>query len=355
MVGGFTFDGVDIADIGLEYAPEQNNTFVYRPASYKISEQMFEAHDGGYYYGETVQPKEFVLRCIYEDQHILDGVIAKIYSVFRRGKTGRLVFKKRPWCWYTATVTNVDINQMTNYMNGTVTITLKAYYPFARTDYDTIPNNSEYEKDMLNNSGLMASSYSDTSFAPITEDTTILLYNPGTERAKTAIQIAGDVGEGVMIANATTGQNCRFVAISSETVSGNYYVQCDALNGQTIKTDGTVSEPGFIYHDQGFIELEPGYPAYRDIQVTCQQTYVKSNGMFNENMVGRYIYFADNSSAKIVRFEDTDTIVVDKTVTEAQNGKAQILLMNEIRVSSYPAGGSMNLTKLNFIFKPTFA
>lgn len=38
------------------------------------------------------------------------------------------------------------------------------------------------------------------------------LYNGGTEPAAVAIELAGDVGEGITIANVTTGQICSFVA-----------------------------------------------------------------------------------------------------------------------------------------------
>ena len=363
MIGGFTFNGIDIEDIGLTYAPDLSNTYVYKPSTYKPHEQVFDGHDGGYYYGNTLQPKDFVLRCIYEDQHVLNGVLTKLYSVFYRGKTGRLVFKKRPWCWYVATVTSVDIGQMTNYQNGIVTITLRAYYPFARTDYITIPEGSEDTASLLENSALLPESVwqNETSFAsanePITDGKEILLYNPGTERAKIAVRIAGDVDTGLMIANRTTGQNCRFVAITPEVCSGNKYVQCDSLNGQTILTNGTVSSPGFLYHDYGFIELEPGYPAYRDIDITIGEDgkTLKSDGKFNYDMVNRYVYFSDGTNAKIVNVTDDSTAGINKTVTTEKNGKAQILKMNELYISAYPNGGTINITKLDILFKPTFA
>jgi hypothetical protein len=38
------------------------------------------------------------------------------------------------------------------------------------------------------------------------------LYNGGTEPASVAIELAGDVGEGITITNVTTSQICSFVA-----------------------------------------------------------------------------------------------------------------------------------------------
>ena len=360
MTGGFTFDGTDIADLGLEYAPELNNTYIYKPASYKTHEQVFDGHHGGYYYGSTVQPKDFTLRCIYEGHKITDGFMTNLFHVFRRDKVGKLVFQKRPWCWYVATVMNVNIDQLLNFENGVVTITLRAHYPFARSDYSVIPENSEYETDMLKNSGMMPYGWQDTvSFASdqntITSDKTLLVYNPGTERAKVAVRIAGDVGTGVSLANVQTEQSMRFVAISRTTCPGSFYVQCDGLNGQTTLTNGRTSSPGFLYHDYGFIELEPGFPAYRNIPVEVYDNRtVTSEGLFTEDMLGRYIYFANGTHAKIQRIDNDSNLQVDQTVGSAESGAAQILLMNEIQVSASPSGGAFNIHKLDFIYHPTF-
>lgn len=59
MQGGFSFCGTDIADLGLEYVPETANTYVFAGSDYKIHEQVFDGHHGGYYYGSTVSPKVF--------------------------------------------------------------------------------------------------------------------------------------------------------------------------------------------------------------------------------------------------------------------------------------------------------
>ena len=94
-VGGFSFDGVDIKDIGLHYAPENANTYVYRPSAYELHEEAFAAHDGGYFYGTTVKPKDFVLRCYYEAKHIKDGIMRNTFDLFKRGRKGKLVFRER--------------------------------------------------------------------------------------------------------------------------------------------------------------------------------------------------------------------------------------------------------------------
>ena len=89
MQGGFSFCGTDIAELGLEYVPDNANTYVYAGSTYKVHEQAFDGHDGGYYYGVTTGIKPFTLRCIFEGSHINDGILTKVESFFRKGKTGR--------------------------------------------------------------------------------------------------------------------------------------------------------------------------------------------------------------------------------------------------------------------------
>ena len=113
MIGGFSFCGIDIADIGLEYAPDNDETYIYAPAESNIHEETFEGHDGGYSYGASREPKVFTLRCFYEDKHVAKGLMAKIFDLFRVGRKGLLIFKRRPWCYYYATVTaKPDITTM---------------------------------------------------------------------------------------------------------------------------------------------------------------------------------------------------------------------------------------------------
>ena len=65
MKGGFEFCDVDIADLNLEYAPENENTFVFAPAEVSSNFDAFDGHNGGYYYGSWTEPTEFVLRCFF--------------------------------------------------------------------------------------------------------------------------------------------------------------------------------------------------------------------------------------------------------------------------------------------------
>lgn len=359
MQGGFSFCGVDIAELGLEYAPDNANTYVFKASDYKLSEQVFDAHDGGYYYGETVQPKIFTLRCIYQDEHVNGGIISNVFRFFRRGRTGRLVFQKRPWVWYGATVVNVNVNQMMNYMNGLVTITLKAYYPFGRTDMEGYEEDYEYLDALKANSamlpdGVMPQTKVVEDGQELTTQTIVPLLNAGTERAAVAIEIAGDVGEGVIITNPSTGQKCSFVAMSKAvTTDAGKYVICDGLNGKTVLTNGTESELSYIYHDYGFIDLEPAYPIMRDVTVhyTAGSAAVQTDeAVFDEDSVGQYLYY-DGDWRKIASVISSKKANVLPSPSASGSEVTSMVRMNEIVITPV---ANMALTRLNFVYKHTF-
>ena len=358
MRGGFSFCGVDIAKWDLEYAPELTDTYVWGPAGYNVNDETFDAHDGGYFYGTTMKPKEFTLRCYYEEQHVNRGVLAKVTSFFYRGRTGRLVFKRRPWVWYNATVVNIDYSKMTNTENGIITISMKAYYPFARHDTLWMQEDPPNQADKEHNSALLSRDMTPGNkiiegSEELTEPKEFLLYNGGTEKAAVAIEIAGDVGEGVTIRNKTTGQSCGFVAMSKAlTTDAGKYIVCDSLNGKTMLTDGTNHELSFFYHDGGFIDLEPAFPIERNIEITTLQNsiIITSREKFDETMAGKYVWLK-NEWHKISKVLDESTAYIDEAMADAETVVTTIAGMNELIVEPK---STMSLTRLNLIYKPTF-
>lgn len=360
MKGGFSFRGVDIADLGLEYAPELEDTYVYRPARPVIHEQTFEGHDGGYFYGASREPKEFILRCIFEETVIDKGFLSKIQAFFKVGKAGRLIFKRRPWCFYYATITDYDDKEITNYLNGVIKITMKAYYPFARCDNFYTVRATPYHENLLANTALFESEamIPDNSFSDITTTKNIILGNPGSERAHVEVVASGTSGAGVVITNKTTKQAMRLVAMSNVKPGISKEVRVDGISGKTIVYDPLLqtSELAFLYHDYGFIELEPAFPAKRDVYIKYNEnsSTINTVNIMREDFVGQYIY-AGNEWHKIVNQPDSKTITIDNEHPLLISGehRTMIMLMNEIEIK--PDDANMNLTKLSFSFKPTFA
>lgn len=354
MKCGFSFCGVDIKTLGLEYVPELRDTYAYAPGETSIHDETYEGHTGGYFYGAWAEPKEFYLRCYFENKQIDHGVIARIYDLFRVGRAGKLIFTRRPWCYYNARVIKPVELDLTNYRNGLVLITMKAYFPYSRCDkmYD-----SSYDVQILNNTGLFDSEdkVPQTSFSNInSKNSRMVLANPGTEITPIAISISGDVKDGLCIENLTTKQKCTFVNITDEVTSDiGAKIVCDGLSGKVAKIDtyGEVT-PGYLYHKEGFISLEPCFPVERNIfvkQVDGNTITVYNNLLINYE--GQYIFI--NGWYKITEQPDAHTIIVEKTISNPDIHKTTISRMNELNISFVGQVG--NVKKLEFNYKPMFA
>lgn len=356
--GGFSFCGTDIADLGLYYAPENENTYVYRPAEVNIHEETFDGHDGGYFYGVSRQPKEFTLRCYFENKIIDRGIMEKIYHLFRTGKSGKLVFSRRPWCYYYATVTSLPHPELSNYLNGVITVTMKAHYPYARSD--DLYYLSTYDKydwamqstAMLHKQAMVPATSYTSSFSGTKN---FILYNAGTEYSPLSIAIAGNAGtNGIIITNNTTGQQCKIVAMrSADTTNVNKFVYVDGINGKTMLVNRSTFEstPAFYFHDSGFIDLKPAYPVMRDIFLKyVEGTTAKIINILDEDVTGKYI-FVKNKWCKILS-QDEDTLELDQTITGFTSEKTIIAEMNEIEVRPL---NSTIISYLKFDYKATYA
>lgn len=367
--GGFSFCGTDIAELGLSYTPENENTYVYRPTEVNVNSEAFDGHDGGYFYGVSKQPKEFILRCYFEDEAIDHGVMERIYHLFRLGKSGKLIFSRKPWQYYYATVTSSPHPELSNYMNGLITITMQAYYPFARGDdlyYDTLENTDERVAQKIKNDLVMESTalletedmVPPMSFTNITSAKTMILHNPGTEYAPLSITLSGNVGQGVIIKNNTTNQQCKIVAVDkAHTTNVNKVVHIDGINGCTYVMGANEKKPGFMYHDSGFIQLAPAYPAIRNIFLEDSiSDIITTINVLCEDVKGQYIYIEDCGWVKIKNsFSDgteRTSLLLEKAVDTSSTNRTMITKMNEIEILPID---TIELTQLNFSYKPTYA
>jgi len=90
------------------------------------------------------------------------------------------------------------------------------------------------------------------------------MYNPGTEAANTIIRLAGDVGDGMLIRNLTTGQRCRVIDLETNSLLEGQVLELDSHRGQTRTELGEHTEMAFPFHDEGYITLAPCTPFVRD-------------------------------------------------------------------------------------------
>ena len=130
---------------------------------------------------------------------------------------------------------------------------------------------------------------------------------------------------------------------------------CDALNGKTILIDeeGNVSN-GSLYHNEGFITLEPCFPTEREIYIKeINNTIVTTYNILRNNYEGQYI-FISGGWYKIVSQQDERTLILNETVANADiTDKTTISRMNEINVHFVGTHGT--LRRLEFVYKPLFA
>lgn len=362
--GGFSFCGVDIAELGLSYAPELENTYVFHQAEVNVHEETFDGHHGGYFYGVSKQPKEFTLRCYFEGTSIDRGLMERINHLFRVGKSGKLIFCRRPWCYYYATVTSLPHPELNNYLNGMITVTMKAYYPYARGDemYYNIQNTSanqyfqkEYHDLVMESTAVLEASnmVPTMSFSNVRAARTFLLHNPGTEYAPLSITASGNVGLGVIIRNNTTKQECKIVAMDKAHTSNiQRYVYIDGINGCTSLIGGVNPEPAFLYHDSGFIYLAPAYPAHREIFVLeAAAGVITLVNTLTDNVEGQYI-FLNNAWCKITEQIDEQHIRIDTEIDMDSTDRTIITQMNEMEIIPL---STIDLTHLSFSYKPTYA
>lgn len=283
----FYFDGVDCESLGLHYAPEinGNQTYVWNPSASKVLEQQFESHDGGYYYGQSVQPKEFSLRCYYEQTPQEEGLMYKVFRFFRKGRRGKLVFERRAWVYYDVVITNVDIGTMYNFQNGLVTIYCKAYEPYGKLnfsqrieqvrcmynpydettqawDYNVCKENSELWDDLIpypNDRYKYYSTTTDTSGVSH-HYLTVYMFNPGDLRTPLKVLIRDRNIKKVR--NYTNNSTIELNPFDNSIPNSNYLC-IDGENGKcyygTKDSNSDIAVPisGFKYHKRGFLYAEP--------------------------------------------------------------------------------------------------
>ena len=215
----FSFRGVHISNFGVHYVPERKDWHIWEH-NYKTSESSGDGHDGAQWDGNTVEPKEFVLRLYYEE--IPERWLSAAISLFERTGSGELIFDERPWLVYIARPFKAVVVEKYPHgdgvFNGFITVSLKAYYPFALSSFNTLDDNVEYphlhERLMATSALLPANRMPVNATGTKTAQFTYNAYNGGTARADTIIKIAGNVGAGIDIYNMLTKQWCRVIGLT---------------------------------------------------------------------------------------------------------------------------------------------
>ena len=187
-----------------------------------------------------------------------------------------------------------------------------------------------------------------TPAPPSVSSMSFLLYNPGMERAHTVFRIAGNVGDGMLIRNLTTGQRCRIVNLTDESLLPGAHLELDSRMGQTRIVLGDSRELVFAMHDEGYIELAPCTPFERNIAIshTENSNIVTSEGLFLPHMAGQFLYL--DGWKKIRQITDAHSAILSDKVASSGTTSTPIVTMNEIEIS----GKNLALTMLEVDYTP---
>jgi hypothetical protein len=198
-----------------------------------------------------------------------------LFALFDKDTKGDLIFDERPWLVYSAIPTKpvkaIVYPAEDGKYNGTFTVYLTAYYPFAKGTINTmdqaIASLPEFIDKIRATTGLLPDDRMPSPpIVPIINASKIRVYNAGNTRADTVLKIAGDVGDGVMLYNQQTGQYCKIIGITQDMTGAiNRWLEIDSKTGECYITDSANKWPGYRYHDKGFIQLAPSAPILRDI------------------------------------------------------------------------------------------
>ena len=192
----------------------------------------------------------------------------------------------------------------------------------------------------LAKTGLLAAAITPTP--PSVSSTSFLLYNPGTERAHTIFRITGNVGDGMLIRNLTTGRRCRIVNLTDESLLPGAHLELDSRMGQTRIVLGDSRELAFTMHDEGYIELAPCTPFERSIAIshTENSNVITSEGLFLPHMAGQFLYL--DGWKKIRQITDAHSAILSDKAASSGTTAVPIVTMNEIEIS----GENLALTML---------
>ena len=263
-MSGFTYNGTHCGTYGIEYIPDAEDRW-FEGTDYEVYDTDVSWRNGGYYYGNKVKNREFSLKCYFEE--ITTKQREDIRKWLHRNTKGQLVFDDMPFVYWnvrpTAMVTGKIYNDTGKY-SGTFTVKFTAYEPFG---YLTRKYNAPSDNDNANDyCDLIAQA--DMPAAPTTGGSSFQVYNPGREPCGLTIRLRGTTSHPVMFLNIGNNTSC----VVGDLPSNNLTLDMNGDTGLVTVYTGTsvnLAEPGFAYHDRGFVRLEPGLNTMNVLEQTA--------------------------------------------------------------------------------------
>ena len=349
MMTGFTYNGIHSSEFFCKYIPDSEAKFNDK-ADFEIMDEDIAWQDGGCYYGNRIQSREFKLECFFED--ITAETKERMMQWQDRKTDGRLIFDERPYIYYNVRPSKKPTGKMytthhdgflPDTYSGTQTITFKAYDPYGYmlySAYDDIDIEGAQKY-----SGILHVSEMPTP--PSTASKSFQLYNCGTETCNTVIRIAGTAPNGLVIKNKTNDQMCSILSLPAAPS----YLEIDSQAG-TVKTQSNTTDEGtlaFELHDEGYITQEPCGQLWDAVTVSYSsgsKTVTLMTREADPSQVGKYIRLDDKWI--LISSVDGNTLTLNSAPTTSGAEKTRIVTMNDILIT----GDGFSLTKLEIEYVP---
>lgn len=271
ILNGFTYNGIHSSVYHVDYIPDASDLWFASP-DWDMYDSDIAWHHGGYYYGNAVKNRDFKLKCFYEEVNRKKREDMRKW--LHRDTSGILMFDDLPFVYWKVRPVSSPTGQEyidSGYFSGLFDITFRAYEPFGYLvrKYNSTPEEEEDEAndycDLIKESEMPA--------APTTASRTFNVYNPGREVCGLNIQMSGTVSNPVEFLNETNGSRC----IIQRLPTNNLVLDIDS-DYATIYTHpaGTAanSELGYVYHDRGYVSLNPGTNSIRIMEQNNSGSWV---------------------------------------------------------------------------------
>ena len=327
---GFTYNGKHTSEMNVIYIPgdtERGDFF----ADYTVESLDRVWFPGAEYFYTRTKARTFSLSCYYN--MITYAEREQILKWIDRRTSGELIFDERPYAVYTVRPSKMpdfkDYLQRENdmdYYSGTFTLTLTAYYPYARltqTTSDLADDHALDELDLLP-SGMMPTY--------VASDTEILVYNPGTEIGHSTISFKGNTGsDNFTITNITNGD---VYTLRAGLNTGNDTYIADSRYGRIYKDTGSTRILDLSFHDGSYIRFEPNRILRDQIAITTTSgsKTITSNGMFSPDYVGAYAWL-DSGWRYIASVESADSAKINVNAASTGRSTSKIVTMNYLTIS----------------------
>lgn len=347
---GFTQNGKHSAEMRIHYIPDaQSRGDFYAGYDVISSERSWFA--GGEYYKSRVKTRVFTLDCYYEQITIQQR--ENILRWLDRRTSGTLVFDDRPYVVYKVRPSKkIDFKDYLQnefgeeLYSGTFSIQFSAYDPFGELKYTTL-NEIDTMRFEAETGAIYSNQMPD---AVSTEDSDFLIYNPGTEIGHSTIRFAGTTGSGdFSIYNSTTGD--RFTLKKGLIAEDGDYYEIDSKTGRVEKITALDRKLDFAFHDHGYITFKPFDPIYRDVRIQTiagQKKITSVDGIFTDDMVGKYVYI-DNEWRYIGNIISDTEAEVNTVIDTDELIDTEIVVMNYLTITK---ADDANITRLEVICRP---